>query len=198
MKEARSCSAWTRVTRSSIEHLFKPPKSFRSDTLQQTTVQQPAFQLHKLVNSSHNKPANVIQGNIDQPNGHPSSVNLQLGGHMLWWQYQLPTNTASSREIFFFLSLSLFFSLISSARLSAFQYLTPGVSWVRGWMHASVALAQQGLAFLGQFSEAGVKEGYPGKMWCEIWCQGYVTWWKKSLLKWCVDWNVIVSLLSRQ
>lgn len=84
---------------------------FFTDTLQQTTAQQPDFQLHKLVNSSHNKPANVIWGNIDQPNAHPSSVNLQLGRHMLLWQYQLPTNKACSRKIFFF--PSLFFPLIS-------------------------------------------------------------------------------------
>ncbi len=55
-----------------------------SDALQ-ATAQQPDFQLYKLVNSSHNKPANVISGNTDQPKAHLSSVNLQLGRHMLLW-----------------------------------------------------------------------------------------------------------------
>lgn len=99
---------WRIPARSTCSNLSN---CFCTDTLQQTTVQQPDFQLYKLVNSSHNKPANVIWGNVDQPNAHPSSVNLQLGGHMLLWQYRLLTNKACSREILF--SPPQFFLLIS-------------------------------------------------------------------------------------
>lgn len=140
---------------------------FFTDTLQQTTAQQPDFQLHKLVNSSHNKPANVIWGNIDQPNAHPSSVNLQLGRHMLLWQYQLPTNKACSRKIFFF-PLSVFPSNLPVLLVCQhFSIWLLGVSWVRGRMHASLAQTQQRPGFLGKVRKTKVMEACSGKIWCK-------------------------------
>lgn len=179
--------------------------SFCTDTLQQTTAQQPDFQLYKLVNSSHNKPANVIWGNVDQPNAHPSSLNLQLGGHMLLWQYWLPTNKACSREIFFFPPSVFLSNLPVLLVCQRFSIWLLGVSWVRGWMHASLAQAQQRLGFLGKVSETYVKEGFTGKIWCEIDVK-VMRQWKKSWyaikmicwLKLCWRIDILLCLLPRR
>lgn len=89
-----------------------------------------------------------FEGISTNQNAHQSWVNLQLGRHMLLWQYRLPTNKASSSGGIFFSSyhpLLCFSSLWVPLVCQHFSVWLLGVSWVRGRTHASLAQAQQRL-----------------------------------------------------
>lgn len=89
-----------------------------------------------------------FEENIAQSNAHLSAVRLQLGVHMLLWQYCIPTNKTEERDIFVSLSFCSFY-LAGLLFLSAFHYLIPNAGLSQRSNAPSLTQTQQRPVFLG-------------------------------------------------